>query len=168
MSQRRAQGLIFGSAGKIAGTVYGTIVVMATVTAGYSGEQTDAWQLALIVTVTVLVLWIAHVYSHALAESIERSRRLDRAEFGDVARRELAIPLAALAPVGALVLGAVGVIAEPTAVWFALGFGVATLGVQGARYATIEELGRTGTLAAIAVNLCLGLVMVGLKALLAH
>ena len=32
----------------------------------------------------------------------------------------------------------------------------------------IEELGRTGTLAAIAVNLFLGLVMVGLKALLAH
>ncbi len=32
----------------------------------------------------------------------------------------------------------------------------------------IEQLGRTGTLTAIAVNLCLGLVMVGLKALLAH
>ena len=58
--------------------------------------------------------------------------------------------------------------ASQTAVWVALGFGVATLGVQGARYARIEELGRTGTLAAIAVNLFLGLVMVGLKALLAH
>ena len=74
MRQRRAKGLIFGSAGKIAGTVYGTIVVMATVTAGSNGEQTDAWRLAVVVTVTVLVLWIAHVYSHALAESIERSQ----------------------------------------------------------------------------------------------
>ena len=160
--------MIFGSAGKIAGTVYGTIVVMATVTAGSNGEQTDAWQLAVIVTVTVLVLWIAHVYSHGLAESIERSRRLDRAEFGDVARRELAIPLAAVVPVATLVLGALGVIGEQTAVWFALGFGVATLGVQGARYATIEHLGRTGTIASIALNLFLGLVVVGLKALLAH
>ena len=168
MRQRRAKDLIFGSAGRIAGTVYGTIVVMATVTAGYNGDQTDAWRLAAVVTVTVLVLWIAHVYSHGLAESIERSRRLDRAEFGDVARRELAIPLAAVVPVATLVLGALGVIGEQTAVWFALGFGVATLGVQGARYATIEQLGRTGTLTAIAVNLCLGLVMVGLKALLAH
>ena len=168
MRQGRAKGVIFGSAGKIAGTVYGTIVVMATVTAGSIGGQTDAWRLAMVVTVTVLVLWIAHVYSHGLAESIERSRRLDRAEFGDVARRELAIPLAAVAPVGALVLGALGVLDEQTAVWVALGFGVATLGVQGARYATIEQLGRTGTLAAIALNLFLGLVMVGLKALLAH
>jgi hypothetical protein len=168
MRQRRAKDLIFGSAGRIAGTVYGTIVVMATVTAGYSGEQTDAWRLAAVVTVTVLVLWIAHVYSHALAESIERRRRLDRAELGAVARRELAIPLAAVAPVGALVLGALGVIDEPTAVWVALGFGVAALGVQGASYATVEELDRKGTLAAIAVNLLLGFVMVGLKALLAH
>ena len=73
-----------------------------------------------------------------------------------------------MAPVAALVLGALGVIGEPTAVWVALGFGVAALGVQGARYATIEQLGRAGTLAAIAVNLFLGLVIVGLKALLAH
>jgi hypothetical protein len=168
MSQRRAKRLIFGSAGRIAGTVYGTIVVMATVTAGYNGEQTDAWRLAVVVTATVLVLWIAHVYSDALAESLERRRRLDRAEFGAVARRELAIPLAAVAPVGALVLGALGVLGEQTAVWIALGFGVATLGVQGASYARVEELGRTGTLTAIAVNLFLGFLMVGLKALLAH
>jgi hypothetical protein len=43
-----------------------------------------------------------------------------------------------------------------------------TLGVQGARYASIEQLDRTGTFAVIAVNLLLGLVIVGLKALLAH
>ena len=78
------------------------------------------------------------------------------------------IPLAAVVPVATLVLGALGVIGEQTAVWFALGFGVATLGVQGARYATIEQLGRTGTIASIALNLFLGLVVVGLKALLAH
>jgi hypothetical protein len=53
-------------------------------------------------------------------------------------------------------------------VWLALGAGVATLAVQGARYATVEQLGRTGTFVAIALNLFLGLVVVGLKALLAH
>jgi hypothetical protein len=168
MRQGRAKRLVFGRAGGIAGTVYGTIVVMATVTAGYNGKQTDAWTLAVVATVTVLVLWLAHVYSDALAESLERRRRLDRAEFGAIARRELAIPGAAVAPVAALVLGALGVLGEQTAVWFALGFGVATLGVQGARYATIEQLGRAGTLAVISLNLLLGLAMVGLKALLAH
>ena len=168
MRQGRAKRLLFGSTGGIAGTVYGTIVVMATVAAGSQGADTDAWRLAVAVAVTVLVLWIAHVYSHALAESIERSRRLDRAEFRDVARRELAIPLAAVAPIAVLVLAALGVLNEQTAVWLALGVGVGTLAVQGARYAAVERLGRTGTLVAIALNLFLGLVVVGLKALLAH
>jgi hypothetical protein len=168
MGQGRAKRLLFGSTGGLAGTVYGTIVVMATVTAGSSGTDTDPWRLAVVVAVTVLVLWIAHVYSHALAESLERRRRLDRAEFSAIARRELSIPGAAVAPIAALVLGALGIIGELTAVWFALGFGVATLGVQGARYARLEQLGRAGTLAVIAFNLLLGLAVVGLKALLAH
>jgi hypothetical protein len=164
----RAKRLLFGSAGGIAGTVYGTIVVMATVAVGSHGEDTDAWRLAVVVGVTVLVLWVAHVYSHALAESLERRRRLDRGELGSVARRELAIPAAAVVPIAALVLAAVGVLREQTAVWLALGVGVATLAVQGARYATVEQLGRAGTLAAIALNLILGLVIVGLEASVAH
>lgn len=160
--------MLFGSPGGIAGTVYGTIVVMATVTAGSNGEDTDLWQLAVIVGVTVLVLWIAHLYSHALAESLERRRSLHRAELRAVALRELAIPAAAVAPITALVLAALGVLGEQTAVWLALGVGMGTLAVQGSRYAAVEQLGRTGTLAAIALNLFLGLVIVGLKALLSH
>ena len=168
VSHGRVQRLFFGSAGGIAGTVYGTIVVMATVTAGSHGEETDAWRLAVVVAVTVLVLWVAHLYSHALGGELERRRRLDRAELGSVALRELAIPAAAVAPIAALVLGAVGVFREETAVWLALGIGVATLAVEGARYATLERLGRIGMLLAIALNVSLGLVIVGLKALLAH
>ena len=118
---------------------------------------------------TVLVLWVAHVYAHALGgEPRARQAARPRQELGYVARRELSIPAAAVAPVAALVLGAFGVLGEQTAVWLALGIGVAALGVQGARYATIEQLDRTGTVAVIAVNVFLGLVIVGLKALLAH
>lgn len=168
MRQGRARRLLFGSGGGIAGTVYGTIVVMATIAAGSQGEDTDAWRLAVVVGVTVLILWVAHLYSHGLAESLERRKRLDRAELGAVARRELAIPAAAVAPVAALVLAALGVLGEQTAVWLALGVGVATLAVQGARYSTIEQLGRIATLAAIAMNVFLGLVIVGLEVLLAH
>ena len=160
--------MVFGSAGSIAGTVYGTIIVMATLTAGSNAGLTDAWRLSVIVVATVLVLWIAHVYAHALAESLERRRRLDPGELSSVARRELAIPAAAVAPVAALVLAAFGVLEERTAVWLALGIGVVTLGVQGARYAAVEQLGRGATRAAIALNVFLGLVIVALEALLAH
>jgi hypothetical protein len=160
--------MVLGPAGGIAGTVYGTIVVMATVTAGAKGPETDMARLSVVVGVTVLVFWAAHVYAHTLAESLERGRRLDRAELGDVARRELSMPAAAVPPVAALVLGALGVFGAQTALWLALGIGVAALGVQGARYAAIEQLDRTGTVAVVAVNLLLGLVIVGLKALVAH
>ena len=87
---------------------------------------------------------------------------------GAIARREWSIPAAAGPPVAALLLAAFGVIGETAAVWLALGIGVVTLGVQGARYAVVQQLGRAGTLTAIAVNLCLGLVIVVMKALLAH
>ena len=156
-----------GVAGRIAGTVYGTIVVMATVAAGGKGIV-DTWQLAAFVVATVVVLWLAHVYAHGLAESIERGRRLDGAELVEVARREISIVLSAVAPVTALVLGATGIIRESRAIWLALVLCLLALGVQGARYAQVERLGRFATVVAVACNLGLGLVIVGLKALLAH
>ena len=158
--------LLFGRNRAVAGTVYGTIVVMATVTAGAHGEGTEAWALAVAVTVTVLVFWIAHVYSDTLAESLERGRRLDTDEFRVIARRELAMPLAAVAPVGVLVLAALDVLAVQTATWIALGIGIATLAVQGARYAALERLGRTASIVSVALNVALGLVIVGLKVLI--
>ena len=96
-------------------------------------------------------------------------RRLDRAELGSVARRELSIPAAAVAPVAALVLAALGVLGEQTAVWLALGIGVVTLGVQGAALCD-RRASSTGPerVTAVALNVFLGLVIVGLKALLAH
>ena len=158
---------LFAPRGEIAGTVYGTIVVMGALVAGSKGEP-DLARLGAIVTGTVLVLWVAHVYSHALGETITRGRRMDREELIDVARRELAIPLAAVAPLVVLVLGALGVLRETTAIWIALLIGLVTLAVGGLAYARIERLGGGGTLAVVAVNLAFGLVLVGLKAALAH
>jgi hypothetical protein len=158
---------LFAPRGEIAGTVYGTIVVMGALVAGSKGEA-DPARLGAIVTGTVLVLWLAHVYSHALGETITRGRRIDREELIDVARRELAIPLAAVAPLAVLVLGAVGVLRETTAIWIALLIGLLTLAVGGLAYARIERLGGGGTLAVVAVNLAFGLVLVGLKAALVH
>jgi hypothetical protein len=159
--------VVFGSRESIGDTVYGTIVVMAALTAG-SRESGQLWQLVGIVAATVLVLWIAHVYSDTLTESIALGRRLDAAEFSSIARRELAIPLAAAAPVAALCLGAIGVFRESTAVWTALALGLATLAVEGLRYARLEATTRGQTIVAVALNLGLGLLIVALKAGLAH
>jgi hypothetical protein len=166
----RVQRLILSSRENIAGTVYGTIVTMGALAAGAEGSGGDIrpWELATFVAATVLVLWIAHVYSHALAETIRLDRRLDTVELASVARREFAMPLAAVLPVTALVLGALGVFRDSTAVWLALAFGVATLVVDGFRYAAVDRLGPLGTIVTVAINLALGLLIVGLKALLGH
>jgi hypothetical protein len=160
--------LVFGSRRTIAGTVYGTIVVLAALAAGGKAFQNDLWHLIALVDVTVLVLWIAHVYSHGLGESLQVGRRLDAAELGAIAGRELAIPLSAVAPTAILVLGALGIFNGTTATWLAVGICVVALTVQGLRYALLERLGTVGTLISVALNLALGLTIVGLKVLVSH
>jgi len=163
---RAAMHVLFGDGSSIASTVYGTVVVMATLTAAYASEK-DPWKLAATVAAAVAVLWVAHVYAHAMSESLAE----DRLRFGglrSIARRELGIVLAAVLPVTSLVLGAIGVFAEGTAVWLALAIGLFTLGADGVRFARAESLGLFGTLAAAGLTLGLGLLVVALKVVVAH
>jgi hypothetical protein len=81
----------------------------------------------------------------------------------DVGGREATIVLAAVAPCAAVVLGALDVLKDSTALWLAVWLGVGTLAVQGLRYARIEQLGGLATLAVIGPNLALGLMIVALK-----
>ena len=163
----RTRHLIFGTPDRIAGTVYGTIIAMAAIAAGSHGD-TSAGELAAVVATTVLVFWIAHVYSHALAETIALNRRLDAAELASIARRESAIPLAAVGPVAALLLGALDVLKDSTAGWIAVLLGLATLAVQGFRYAGVERLTPLATAISVTVNVALGLAIIGLKAAVGH
>jgi hypothetical protein len=164
---RVAEHVFFGVGTGIAGTVYGTVVVMATLTAAYATEK-QPWKLAVIVATTSLVLWIAHLYAHGLSASIERSGRLRRGELVAIVRGELGILMAAAAPTIALLLGAATVFAETAAVWFALAIGLVTLAVEGLRFARFERLALPGTVLAICLNLALGLAIVALKVEVAH
>jgi hypothetical protein len=62
-------------------------------------------------------------------------------------------------------LGEVGVLAPKTAVWGAIGVGLAVLAVQGIVFARIEKLGALATIVVVTVNLSLGIVLIGLKVL---
>src|SRR5436305_6539269 len=123
----RLTALIAGTRQTIAGTVYGTIVVLSVVTAASTVEQ-DLWRLAVIAAATVVVYWIAHVYAHGLGESLKVGRRLTAPELAAIARRESSILLAAVLPVAAIVLGAVGLVSKRTAPWLGVGLGAAALG----------------------------------------
>ena len=160
--------LLLGSRETIAGTVYGTIVVLAAFAAGAKAYRDDLWALAATAVAGVLVLWIAHVYSHGLGESLREGHRLTAGELRSIARRELSIPLAAVLPVGVLVLGAVDLLRDGTALWLAFGVGVGVLTIEGIRYARLERLGRWAAIASVATNVALGLTIVGLKVVANH
>jgi hypothetical protein len=165
--RRGAEHVLFGVGSGIASTVYGTVVIMATLTAAYATEK-HPWKLAVIVLSTAAVLWIAHLYAHGLSESIVENRRLRSDEVLGIVRRELGILLAAALPTAMLVLGALGVFQETVAVWLALGVGLVTHAAEGFRFARMEHLRIPGTLVAVALNLALGGAVVALKVSVMH
>lgn len=160
--------LIHGHVETISGTVYGTIVVLSMLVAGARDYGSDPWRLVVIVTAGATVLWAAHVYAHGLGESVKADRRLTLDQLLTLAVREGAILFAAVLPITAIALGALSVLSVELALWLAVGIGVATLAIQAVRYARLEQLGPAGAAAVIALNVSLGLVFVGLKALFAH
>jgi hypothetical protein len=159
--------LLVGGRRGIGGTVYGTVLALAALAAG-TVEHLGTAKLAVEVASTAAVIWTAHVYSHGLGESIERGRRLRWSELSGVAVRELPILAAAAAPTFILVLGALGLVKETTDIWLAFAVGLLALAAQGERYARVERLGFAGTAAAVAANLALGGIVVGLKVILSH
>lgn len=164
----RAGHLVFGLDERIASTVYGTITAMATVAAYGRAFPDNPWRVEELVVSTALVLWIAHVYTHGLSESLVESRRLNWTRIWAIALRELGILLAAVPTCVALALGAAGVFDETASIWLALGLGLATLAVEGLRYARIERLGAAATLVAVGANVGIGVLVVLLKVTVLH
>jgi hypothetical protein len=156
------------AAERLGGFIYGTILVLAVISAGARAYPHEAGEIAVLVAATSLVFWLAHVYAHAVAESIAHDQRLSLSELGHVARREGTMIAAAIPSTVALLLGAAGVLSTKAAVWAAFGLGLALLVLQGLTFARVERLGRLGTLAIVATNLLLGTALVGLKVFVSH
>ena len=153
---------------RLAGFVYGTIVVLAVLVGGVRAFPDDARRIAAMVLVTSFVLWVAHVYAHALAHSVAHDERVSLAELRLIARREGSIVEAAVPPLAALLLGVFDAVSTSTAVWLAFGAGLAVLAAQGIVFGRVERLRWPATLLVVAANLGFGLVLVALKVLLTH
>jgi hypothetical protein len=153
---------------RLGGFIYGTIVVLAVVIAGARAYPHGAGHLAALVAATSVAFWLAHVYSHALAHSVASDQHLSFGELRRIARREGSIIEAALPPLAALLLGALGVLSTQVAVWAAFGLGLAVLAAEGVTVARVERLGPLATLAVVAGNVSLGVLLVGLKLVVSH
>jgi hypothetical protein len=80
--------LIFGDRETVAGTVYGTIIVMSVLAAGARPYEHHLWRLVVLAGGSAVILWLAHVYAHGLGESLKIGRRVTIAELSSIARRE--------------------------------------------------------------------------------
>jgi hypothetical protein len=153
---------------RLGGFIYGTIIALAVLVAGAKAYPDDAGRIAGLVAVSSIVLWLAHVYAHGLAHSVERDEHLTLAELQRIAQRQGSIVEAAVPPLAALLLGAFGVVSTQAAVWIAFGLGLAVLAVQGVVFARVERLRWPAALLVVGANVGLGTVLVGLKVLLGH
>ena len=154
--------------GRLGGFIYGTVLVLSVVVAEAAAFPDGPGHVALLVGVTTLVFWLAHVYAHGIAFSIGHDTRLSLAELRTLARREAAILEAGVPIEAALLLAVVGVLSEQTAVWLALGLGMAALTITAVVFARVEHLGPLKLLAAIVANLAFGVTLIVLKVLVAH
>jgi hypothetical protein len=150
------------------GFVYGTIVVLAVVVAGAKAYPHGAGHIAALAAASAAALWLAHVYSHGLGESVAQDRRISIGELRHIARREGSIIEAAVPPIVALLLGEIGVLSVRASVWLALSLGLVVLAAEGLVVARAERLGWLGTLVVVAANLSFGVLLVGLKLLVTH
>jgi len=65
----RLRGWLFDQGDNLAGGIYGTILVTSIIAASDSSHT--IWRSFGILEVTVVVFWLAHVYAHALAWSLD-------------------------------------------------------------------------------------------------
>jgi hypothetical protein len=153
---------------RLGGFIYGTIVTLAVIVAGARAYPHGAGHIAALVAATSVAFWLAHVYSHALAHGVASDQHLSFGELRRIARQEGSIIEAAVPPLVALLLGSLGLISTQVAVWAAFALGLGILAVEGVAVARIERLGLLGTLAVVAGNLSLGVLLVGLKLVVSH
>ena len=157
-----------GTAERVAGFVYGTIVALAVVVAGARAYPHQPGHIAALVAITSVALWLGHVYARALGHSVGRNEHLRLAELRRIASHERSIIEAAIPPVAALLLGTLGVLSTQVAVWTAFGLGLAVLLAQGVTVARVEHLGLLGTLGVVAANIGLGVLLVAVKLAVTH
>ncbi|MER5352240.1 hypothetical protein ABT093_18170 [Kitasatospora sp. NPDC002551] len=148
-----------------AGAVYGSMLAASVIAASSVDGPHPRFSLILLLVVTGLVFWAAHVYAHVAGQR-EAGRQVSRRQVVEVGRHEWPIVEAAALP-------ALAVLVSPWLgtrenAWLALGVAVAqqvgwaSLGARRAGAAPRQVL------AEAVVNLLLGLVIVAAKVAVGH
>jgi len=141
--------------------VYGTIVATAALAAtDVAFEEWDSWQFLGSLVVTLVVLWFAEVYSHAIGDKDDQTL----AERIREAANEHWAVLEPIVPLGIpLMLGGLGLWSAGFALTLTLFVGVVALGVWGG-LAAIDRGGAVPrAIGAGVISACIGVLIIVLK-----
>jgi uncharacterized membrane protein len=147
---------------RLSGAVYGTILA-TTVVVSFQGHGTSMGTAVVIVVVTSLVFWVAHVYSRAIAQRLVVRRRLTGRDVGRIARDEWPMLQSSVPVLVPLLLGWVGLLDGKTAAWLAVLVGVGALFAYGLVIGIREEAGWRHTALSSVATGSFGLVILALK-----
>ncbi|WP_327232579.1 hypothetical protein OG349_00155 [Streptomyces sp. NBC_01317] len=150
-----------------AGALYGSLLTASVIaTAGAVGDF-PRLQVAVLLLVTGLVFWAAHVYARLVGER-QIGRRVSWAETRRVGRHERPIFEAALLPAAAVAVSPLLGLGLTGAGWLALAVALAQLVAWAFLGALRAGASRTQAGIESIVNLVLGLILVAAKAALGH
>ena len=150
-----------------AGAIYGIVAYLAILVL-LEEDHTDPTDAIAILVGSAIVYWLAHVYAHAIAWSLDSNEPFSARELRPIARKEWPLLQAAVVPTIALVAGGIGLIRTQTAYWLAIGYGVAALIWWGLLIARKEGLSRRVTCVVVFANALFGLAIVLLKEFVNH
>jgi hypothetical protein len=145
--------------------IYGTILVMAVITAISHDKGIGPGEIIAAVAATTVVFWLAHVYAEVLGARMEGETGPVMANIRAAMRSEWPLVEAALLPVLGLLLGVIGIVGRDAAVNIAIGAGVVELFAWGIAAGRKLELSTKRTIVVGVVNGAFGLLMVALKVL---
>lgn len=149
------------------GGVYGSMLAASVLIGAGSLGSFPRTELVLLLLLTGVVFWIAHVHAQLFGARLAQ-RALDRRVVLLVCRDEWPIAKAAVPPAAAVAVSPVLGLDVPGALWLALS--VAVAGQVGWSVAAARRAGASRLLLAVtaSVNLVLGLLIISVKIFLTH
>jgi hypothetical protein len=149
---------------RLAGAIYGTIVVAGVLAATEYDEQPEALDTGIYALCTVVVLWVAHAWAQTLGRRMVGGGPLRHALRHSLVR-DWALVQSALPALAAMALAGLLGASDETAINIGFWVCVASLGAWGAIVAQREHASTARTVTAALGCAMLGLVLVALKEL---
>lgn len=149
------------------GAVHGSLLAASVVAGASTPGPYPSLQLVLLLLCTGVVFWAAHAYSAVVGDLLPREP-LTWSEIRRVCAHEWPIAQASVPPAAAVAIGPLLGLGLEGAAWLALGVAVVQQVVWGSVGVLRAGGSRRAVVFAGAVNLTLGLVIVGAKVAIQH